>query len=68
MFNNGNAFANHYSQLKGYTVKEIATDTATIEGEAYFALVFTKGKKKKIAWILMDPEHNGPGFLNISDD
>jgi hypothetical protein len=23
---------------------------------------------ESIAWILMDPEHNGPGFLNISDD
>lgn len=55
-----NAFMAEYSQLKGKTIKRIVVDNS--DHENVYGLLFTDGT---IAWILCDPEGNGPGFLEI---
>ena len=52
-------FADHYKKLVGKTVKGVAVDS---RGGPDYALVFTDGTA---AWIMCDPEGNGPGFLDI---
>ena len=64
--NNNDAFVKHYAQLVGWTIEQIATDEMDY-GEELYGLVLTKGKSKKIAWILRDPEGNGAGFLEIDN-
>ena len=68
MSNNG-SFAEHYSQLVGYTVTGLAVDDSDEDnfGDPWMGLTLQNGKRKKIAWVLMDPEGNGPGFLDIVD-
>jgi hypothetical protein len=64
------SFVKHYSQLVGYTVTGIAvddSDTDDFGGDPWEGLVMEDGKRKKIAWVLMDPEGNGAGFLDIVD-
>ena len=51
----------HYGKLTGKLVKTIVTDGGS-EGQECFGLKFTDGT---IAWIMCDPEGNGPGFLDI---
>tara|TARA_Y100001951_G_scaffold72540_1_gene59439 strand:+ start:246 stop:464 length:219 start_codon:yes stop_codon:yes gene_type:complete len=66
MYGSEDAYAKHYGQLVGWKVEQIAVDNSDEnEPEGWYGLVFTKGKQKKIAWILCDPEGNGSGFLNI---
>ena len=36
--------------------------------EPWIGLVLEKGHKKKLAWILMDPEGNGVGHLDIVEE
>ena len=50
----------YYGQLVGKTVKRIVNDT--IVGDPVTGLQFTDGT---MAWVLQDPEGNGPGFLDI---
>ena len=68
MSNNG-SFAEHYSQLVGYTVTGLAVDDSDEDnfGDPWMGLPLQNGKRTKIAWVLMDPEGNGPGFLDIVD-
>ena len=68
MSNNG-SFAEHYSQLIGYTVTGIAVDDSDKDefGDPWEGLVMEDGKRKKIVWANRDPEGNGPGFLEIID-
>lgn len=61
---NDSPFVDEYSQLIGFKVTQIAIDD-TDDEEAWTALVLEKGNKKKLAWILRDPEGNGAGFLDI---
>ena len=61
----------HYGKLVGWKISSVAYEDQLDEDEDMFpeglyGLVLTKGKKKKIAWILRDPEGNGEGFLEIS--
>lgn len=56
-----NAFITHYQKLKGKTVKAVVTDGHKGRDEC-FGLQFTDDT---IAWIMCDPEGNGPGFLDI---
>lgn len=61
--------AKHLAQLVGMTVVNIACDEE--EGEpTTWALVLENAttKKQLNAWILMDPEGNGPGHLDIQKD
>lgn len=50
----------HYGQLVGKTVRRVVYDNAC--GMNTFGLEFRDGT---IAWILCDPEGNGPGHLDI---
>jgi len=51
----------HLSQLKGKTVKAINVDD---QDDRVYGLEFEDGTT---AWILCDPEGNGPGFLDIQE-
>jgi hypothetical protein len=55
----------HYGQLVGYKITSIAVDDHDSTEEPWIGLVVEKGKTKKIAWVLMDPEGNGSGHLDI---
>ncbi len=57
------AFAEHAKQLVGHTITCILHDS---ESEAY-GFSATKGQSVKQVVVLMDPEGNGPGFLDIID-
>ena len=52
----------HLSKLNGKTVKAIVTDGGNQGIGECFGLHFSDGT---IAWIMCDPEGNGPGFLDI---
>jgi hypothetical protein len=53
-------YGEHYGQLVGKEVSGVVEDAS---GEfPCYGLQFTDGS---IAWILADPEGNGPGFLEI---
>jgi hypothetical protein len=54
-------FVIHLNQLRGKTVKEVIVDPSHDLGPVY-GLTFTDGTD---AWILCDPEGNGPGHLDI---
>lgn len=62
-----------YKKLVGMKVMGIVVDPGE---DGFIPMVFgiqlsgtTKGKKKNIiAWILCDPEGNGPGFLSVEDE
>ena len=56
------AMVEHLSPLVGKTVKELAVDPEGVDGEPVFGLAFTDGT---VAWIMCDPEGNGPGFLDL---
>jgi len=55
---------NHLHQLKGKTVANVcyAPPDAVTFTPAIYGLEFTDGTT---AWILQDPEGNGPGHLDI---
>lgn len=55
-----NFWIKHYSQLKGKTITEVHVDSE----HELFALGFDDNTT---AWILCDPEGNGPGFLEIEN-
>lgn len=50
----------YYGKLIGKTVKSIAVDDAN----EYFGLIFNDDT---VAWVLRDPEGNGPGYLDIEN-
>ncbi len=62
-----NAFEEHYQQLIGWTVKSIAVDDNDPDEDEFIGLIMERGSKQKIAWVLMDPEGNGIGFLDIQN-
>lgn len=55
------AFEKEYSKLNGKTVKQVVNDGG-VGSDKVYGLQFTDGT---IAWILCDPEGNGPGFLEV---
>jgi hypothetical protein len=55
------AFEKEYSRLSGKTVRRTVCDDGAGTDKVY-GLEFTDGT---IAWILMDCEGNGPGFLEV---
>jgi len=58
----------HYGNLVGWKISSVAIDKeadSDIFPEGLYGLILTKGNKKKIAWILRDPEGNGKGFLEV---
>ena len=59
----------HYGQLVGYKITDIARDDNPDGGDPFVGLVLAhkNGHKEKIAWILMDPEGNGAGHLDIQE-
>ena len=57
----------HYGQLVGYKITAIAIDGKDNADEPWIGLVLEKRKKEKVAWILMDPEGNGTGHLDIQE-
>jgi hypothetical protein len=63
---NNNPYIKYYSKLKGKKIKEVVADdsedTMLDFGEPVFGLLFTDNT---VAWIMQDPEGNGPGFLDI---
>lgn len=60
---NNDPFVKEYKQLTGKTVKRVVTsDMSGGDSDAVYGLEFTDGT---VAWILCDPEGNGPGFLSI---
>lgn len=52
----------HLSQLRGKTITEIVRDGGGQYTDECMGLKFQDGT---VAWIQMDPEGNGPGFLEI---
>lgn len=56
------AWCTHYARLIGKTVNGLAFDNESIPGQTCYGLRFTDGT---IAFIMCDPEGNGPGFLEI---
>lgn len=52
---------NHYLQLAGLTITGLVKDDS--DDKLIYGLKLSDGK---IAWILQDPEGNGPGFLDIT--
>jgi len=64
-----NAFEEHYSQLIGWTVKGLMgfIKENDPDEQEFMGLIMERGSKQKIAWVLMDPEGNGPGFLDIKN-
>ena len=60
----------HLSQLVGMTVKAIGFDPVTPESEYRYEdeyCLTLEGEDGKVtqAWIMCDPEGNGPGHLDI---
>jgi hypothetical protein len=55
-------YAAHYAQLVGKTVKAVVRD-----GKGWDATYGLEMASGEIAWILCDPEGNGPGFLEIQE-
>jgi hypothetical protein len=55
------AFEKEYLKLKGKTVKRVVNDGGAGHDRCY-GLQFADGT---IAWIMSDPEGNGPGFLSL---
>ena len=55
------AFVKEYTKLVGKKIVKIAKDSDDDIGAVY-GLVFDDGS---VAWILCDPEGNGPGFLEL---
>lgn len=55
-----NAMEKHLNRLVGQKIKRVVKDSS--DEEAVYGLEFETGM---IAWILQDPEGNGPGFLDI---
>lgn len=54
-------FVTHYSQLVGHKVVNVVRDVG--DNETY-GLLFSNGAT---AWVMCDPEGNGPGFLDIQE-
>lgn len=57
-----NPYVKHYSQLICRKVIGVVRMPAGETGEEMYGLLFDD---ETIAWILRDPEGNGPGFLEI---
>lgn len=55
-------FVRHLNQLRGKTVKEVIVDPSDLGIGPIYGLSFTDGTD---AWIMCDPEGNGPGHLEI---
>lgn len=55
-------YVEHYGQLIGKKVSKIAKKADGVFHDEFYGLIFNDGT---IAWILQDPEGNGPVFLNI---
>lgn len=58
----------HYRELVGWKICSVTKsedEDPDIFPEGLYGLILTKGKEKKVAWILADPEENGEGFLRI---
>lgn len=55
-------YAEHYGQLVGKKVVQIGKDDGEEFNEAMYCLIFSDGTK---AWIMRDPEGNGPGHMDI---
>ena len=55
-------FVSEYSKLIGKKVKAIAKSPADRYMDQAYGLVF---EDDTVAWIMRDPEGNGPGFLAI---
>lgn len=55
-------YVKHYKKLIGKTVESLVMDQSNAH-ETFFGLKFHDGT---IAWILQDPEGNGPGHLDIT--
>jgi len=52
-------------KLKGKTVKAVGYDSsAPHPDDDFMCLIFTDGTQ---AWVLRDPEGNGPGHLDIQE-
>ena len=58
----------HYGQIVGYKITGMAIDDSDNSSEPWIGLVLEKGHQKKLAWILMDPEGNGVGHLDIVEE
>jgi len=54
----------HYGKLVGKTVASVCFDNSDTSMPTMYGLLFSDGT---IAWIVCDPEGNGPGFLDIGD-
>ena len=59
----------HYQQIVGATITGLAVDDTNNDfGDDIWALkLTTKDGRAAMAWIMADPEGNGPGFLAIDD-
>ncbi len=67
-------YVTHLNQLKGGTVQTVIVDRSAISefGQPLYGLQVgmpAAGQPAKVihAWILCDPEGNGPGFLEIQE-
>ena len=65
---NNKFWLEHYGDLVGWTISSVAIAKeadSDIFPEGLYGLILKKGNKKKVAWILRDPEGNGEGFLEV---
>ena len=63
-------FGIEYSKLVGATITGICSDEGAEFGAGqplYGVIVKHPDGRKQTAWIMTDPEGNGPGFLSIDD-
>jgi len=59
--------AKHLHQLKGRGVQGVVRDNSSETLEAFGQPLYGLAFEDKIAWVLADPEGNGPGFLEIAE-
>ncbi len=52
-------------ELVGFEIIHPIIEPDGPDNEGYFGFKVKKGKVEKIVWILMDPEGNGPGCLDV---
>ena len=64
------AYLAYFGQLQGWIIKGITVDPSdpSIGPVWGLRLAHPDRPERKIAWILCDPEGNGPGHLDIVDE
>ena len=60
-------YAAYLGQLSGWFVIGVTVDDSDPTIGPIWGLLLGRNRERKIAWVLSDPEGNGPGRLDIVD-